>query len=129
MMINYNVPMAEQLAAWKFIEYMTSPSVQLFCLEQSKDPDVGTRPASLQYAIQHASTLGVPADFLKAIDYATEHIDPNPLPPSPVFGQTQADLFVILSQLETKQITQAQALTDLQQRMTMTLQEAGLLKS
>ena len=44
MYINPNVPAAQQRAAWKYMEFMTSPATQLLALKQSKNPDVATRP-------------------------------------------------------------------------------------
>jgi multiple sugar transport system substrate-binding protein len=121
MFINPNASTAQQEAGWQFEEYMTSPTVQITALNQSKDPAVGSRPTTLAYAVKHASRYGVPAQFLAAIGYSTQHIEPNAIPATAAFTAIQNVLFVILSELIVSQITPAQANQQLQSKMTQTL--------
>jgi multiple sugar transport system substrate-binding protein len=122
MYINNNVSKPRQLAAYELMEYLTSPKVQIQMLNQSKDPTVGSRPATIAYAIkQGAAKYGVPTQYLAAIEYASAHIEPNAIPVSAAFAVIQNSLFVTLSQLIAAQITPQQALTQLQSQMTSTL--------
>ncbi len=124
--INQNVSPSQKLAAWMLMEYLASPSVQITGLNESKDPSVGTRPATLSYALAHASRYGVPPQFLKAVQYAGAHVEPNAIPATAAFGPIQNVLFVTLSQLIAAQITPQQALTQLQTQMTSTLKQYHL---
>lgn len=127
MFINQNVSNARKTAAWKFITYMTSPQTQLKALEKSKNPNVATRPATMKAAVANAAGYGVPADYLKAIGYGSEHIMANAIPQTPAFAVIQSKLFVTLSRLMTKQITATQALEQLQKEFTETLKEYKLI--
>jgi multiple sugar transport system substrate-binding protein len=126
MYINPNVPTAEQAAAWKYLQFMTSPSVQLTAFKQSKDPDVATRPATVTYAIAHASQYGIPADYLSALRYGIQHIEDNAIPVTAAFSAVQSQLFVILSEMISGQLAPAKAATELQSQMTTTLQRYNL---
>ncbi len=122
MYVNANVSKPRQLAAYELMEYLTSPKVQIEALNQSKDPTVGSRPATVAYAIkQGAAKYGVPEQYLSAIEYASAHIEPNAIPVSAAFPVIQNTLFVTLSQLIAAQITPKQALSQLQTQMTSTL--------
>jgi ABC-type glycerol-3-phosphate transport system substrate-binding protein len=122
MYVNNNVSASDQLAAYMLEEWLTSPKIQIEALNQSKDPDVASRPATTAYAIKRgASKYGVPAAFLSAVGYAGGHVEPNAIPSTPAFAVIQNTLFVTLSQLIAAQITPAQALTQLQTQMTASL--------
>ena len=88
---------------------------------------MGTRPPSLDYAVSHGSSMGVPTDYLEAVKYASQHVVPDPIPPTAAFGALQGALFVTLSELISKQVTAEQALTQLQQRMVQLEKQNGLL--
>lgn len=126
MYINSNVSTSEKLSAYKLMEYLTSPTIQIEALNQSKNPTVGSRPATIAYALKHVSRYGVPKQYLSAIEYATSHIEPNAIPVSSAFASIQNVLFVTLSQLIAAQISPQQALSQLQSQMTSTLKTAGL---
>lgn len=127
MYINANVPKAQQLAAYELMEYLASPKVQIEALNQSKDPTVGSRPATIAYAIkQGAAKYGVPEQYLAAIEYAAAHIEPNAIPVTAAFAPIQNVLFVTLSQLIAAQISPKQALAQLQSQMTSTLKQFHL---
>jgi multiple sugar transport system substrate-binding protein len=122
MYVNNNVSKSHQLAAYELMEYLTSPKVQIEGLNASKNPTVGSRPATIAYAIkQGAAKYGVPQQYLSAIEYAAAHIEPNAIPVSAAFAPIQNVLFVTLSQLIAAQITPQQALSQLQSQMTTTL--------
>jgi maltose-binding protein MalE len=122
MYVNNNVSPSEQLSAYMLEEWLTSPKVQIEALNQSKDPDVASRPATTAYAIKRgASKYGVPAAFLQAVGYAGGHVEPNAIPSTPAFAVIQNTLFVTLSQLIAAQITPSQALNQLQTQMTASL--------
>jgi len=104
------------------MEWLTSPSVQIEALNQSKNPAVASRPATTAYAIkQGAARYGVPASLLSAIGYASGHVEPNAIPTTAAFPIIQATLFTTLSQLIAAQITPKQALSQLQSQMTAQL--------
>jgi multiple sugar transport system substrate-binding protein len=126
MYINPNVPVAQQQAAWKYLEFMESPTTQLAAFKQSKDPDVATRPDTLTYAIAHASSYGIPADYLSALRYGIKHIEDNAIPVTAAFAAVQAQLFVILSDMISAQVSPAGATSELQTQMTSTLQRFHL---
>jgi ABC-type glycerol-3-phosphate transport system substrate-binding protein len=126
MYVNPNVPAAQQRAAWKYLEFMTSPSIQLKAFEQTKNPDVATRPATLTYAIAHAGSYGIPADFLTALRYGIQHIEDNAIPVTAAFSDVQSQLFVVLSEMISGQLKPAAATTQLQSQMTSTLHRFNL---
>lgn len=126
MYINPNVPAAQQRAAWKYLEFMTSPSTQLAAFKQSKDPDVATRPATVTYAIAHASSYGIPADYLSALRYGIQHIEDNAIPVTAAFSAVQSQLFVTLSEMISGQLAPAAATSQLQSQMTTTLHRYNL---
>jgi multiple sugar transport system substrate-binding protein len=126
MYINPNVPAAQQRAAWKYLEFMTSPATQLTALRQSKDPDVATRPATVTYAIAHAASFGIPAGYLTALRYGIQHIEDNAIPVTAAFAAVQSQLFVILSEMISGQATPSAATTQLQNQMTTTLHRFDL---
>jgi ABC-type glycerol-3-phosphate transport system substrate-binding protein len=125
MYINPNVSAAQQKAAWEYIQYMTSPSVQLKGFEESKDPDVATRTATLDYAIAHASTYGIPASFLVGVRYGIQHIEVNAIPVTAAFTDIQSQLFVILSDMITG-LPPSTGVKELQSQMTTTLHRFNL---
>jgi ABC-type glycerol-3-phosphate transport system substrate-binding protein len=126
MYINPNVPAAEQRAAWKYLEFMTSPATQLAALKQSKNPDVATRPATLTYAIAHSGSFGIPADYLTSLRYGIQHIEDNAIPVTAAFSAVQSQLFVILSEMIGGQLSPAAAASQLQSQMTSTLHRFNL---
>ncbi len=126
MYINPNVSSAEQQAGWKFIQYMTSPAVQRQAFQQSKNPDVATRPTTLSYAIANASSSGIPADYLTALNYGIQHIEVNAIPVTAAFTNVQSQLFVILSDMITGSSTPSAAVGQLQSQMTATLHRFNL---
>jgi ABC-type glycerol-3-phosphate transport system substrate-binding protein len=126
MYINSNVSTSQKLAAYKLMEWLTSPAIQIEALNQSKNPTVASRPATITYALAHVSRYGVPKDYLQAIQYASAHIEPNAIPVSSAFASIQNVLFVTLSQLIAAQISPQQALGQLQTQMTQTLKTFGL---
>jgi multiple sugar transport system substrate-binding protein len=125
MYINPNVSAAQQAAAWKYIQYMTSPSAQLTGFEESKNPDVATRTATLDYAIAHASTYGIPANFLVGVRYGIQHIEVNAIPVTAAFTDIQSQLFVILSDMITG-LPPSSGVKELQNQMTTTLHRFNL---
>jgi ABC-type glycerol-3-phosphate transport system substrate-binding protein len=124
--INKNVSASDQLAAWELEEWLSSPSVQIQALNSSKDAAVATRPATLTYAIAHASNYGVPTQFLQAVQYAGAHVEPNAIPNTAAFPIIQNTLFVTDSELIAAQITPQQAVALLQSNMVATLKEYHL---
>ena len=124
--INKNVNASQQLAAWDLIEWLASPTVQIQALNESKDATVATRPATLTYAIAHASNYGVPTQFLQAVQYAGAHVEPNAIPNTAAFPIIQNTLFVTDSELIAAQITPQQAVALLQSNMVATLKEYDL---
>jgi ABC-type glycerol-3-phosphate transport system substrate-binding protein len=124
--INKNVNASQQLAAWELIEWLASPSTQIQALNSSKDAAVATRPATLTYAIAHASNYGVPTQFLQAVAYAGAHVEPNAIPNTAAFPIIQNTLFVTDSELIAAQITPQQAVELLQSNMVATLKTYGL---
>lgn len=126
MYVNSNVSTSQKLAAYKLMEFLTSPTTQIEALNQSKNPTVGSRPATIAYALNHVSRYGVPKEYLQAIEYAAAHIEPNAIPVSSAFASIQNVLFVTLSQLIAAQINPKQALSQLQTQMTSTLKTFGL---
>jgi ABC-type glycerol-3-phosphate transport system substrate-binding protein len=124
--INPNVSATQQKAAWEYIQYMTSPAVQLKAFEQSKDPDVATRTATLTYAIANASQYGIPAGFLTALRYGIQHIEVNAIPVTAAFSAVQDQLFVVLSEMISGQASPAAAVSSLQSEMDTTLQRYNL---
>jgi multiple sugar transport system substrate-binding protein len=126
MYINPNVPADQQRAAWKYLEFMTSPSTQLAAFRQTRNPDVATRPATLTYAIAHASADKVPADYLAALRYGIQHIEDNAIPVTAAFSAVQSQLFVTLSEMISGQVPPATATTQLQNQMTTTLRRFNL---
>jgi ABC-type glycerol-3-phosphate transport system substrate-binding protein len=126
MYINPNVPVAQQQAAWKYMQYMTSPAVQLQAFQQTKNPDVATRPATLTYAIAHAAASGIPADYLTALRYGIQHIEVNAIPVTAAFSAVQAQLFVTLSNMISGQASPASGVSALQSQMTTTLHRFNL---
>jgi len=122
MFVNANANASQQLSAYMLMEWLTSPSVQIEALNQSKNPAVASRPATTAYAIkQGAARYGVPASLLSAIGYASGHVEPNAIPTTAAFPIIQATLFTTLSQLIAAQITPKQALSQLQSQMTAQL--------
>lgn len=122
MYINANASKPKQLAAYELMEYLVSPKVQIEALNESKNPTVDSRPATTAYAIkQGASKYGVPADYLSAIEYAANHIEPNAIPVTAAFAAIQNVLFVTLSKLIAAEINPKQALQELQSQMVSTL--------
>jgi hypothetical protein len=75
MYINPNVSISEQLAGYKFLKYMTSPQEQIRAVNTVKNMTVATRPATLNYVIAHASKFQTPIEYLKAIQYSSQHIE------------------------------------------------------
>ncbi len=126
MYINPNIPASEQQAAWKYIQYMTSPSAQLQAFQQTKNPDVATRPATLTYAIAHASASGIPADYLTGLKYGIQHIEVNAIPVTAAFSAVQSQLFVTLSNMISGAASPASAISSLQGQMTTTLHRFNL---
>ncbi len=124
--INSNVSPSEQLSAWMLEEWLSSPSTQIQALNSSKDAAVATRPATLTYAIAHASNYGVPTQFLQAVQYAGAHVEPNAIPNTAAFPIIQNTLFVTDSELIAAQITPQQAVALLQSNMVATLKEYNL---
>lgn len=124
--INQNVPDERKTNSWKFIQYMTSPEAQLQALEASKNPNVATRPSVLEVAIENAASYDVPADYIAAIGYGSQHVMSNAIPNTPAFGAVQAQLFVVLSELITRQVSNEEALEKLQTQFIATLAENGL---
>jgi ABC-type glycerol-3-phosphate transport system substrate-binding protein len=107
-------------------EWLSSPTVQIEALNSSKDAAVATRPATLTYAIAHASNYGVPTQFLQAVQYAGAHVEPNAIPNTAAFPIIQNTLFVTDSELIAAQITPQQAVALLQSNMVATLKEYNL---
>jgi multiple sugar transport system substrate-binding protein len=126
MFVNANSSSARQTAGWQFIEYMTSPAAQISALNATKDLNVSTRPATLDYAEAHATRYGVPTDYITAIKYGSQHVEPNAIPSTPAFGAVQAQLFVVLSELETGQVSVSAGLAQLQSEFTATVKRYGL---
>ncbi len=124
--INKNVNASQQLAAWELIEWLASPSTQIQALNSSKDAAVATRPATLTYAIAHASNYGEPTQFLQAVQNAGAHVEPNAIPNTAAFPIIQNTLFVTDSELIAAQITPQQAVALLQSNMVATLKEYNL---
>ena len=75
MYIKPNVSISEQLAGYKFLKYMTSPQEQIRAVNTVKNMTVATRPATLNYVIAHASKFQTPIEYLKAIQYSSQHIE------------------------------------------------------
>jgi ABC-type glycerol-3-phosphate transport system substrate-binding protein len=126
MFINPNVSSAQQKLAWQYIEYMTSPAVQLKAFQESKNPDVATRPTTLTYAIAHSTSSGIPSDYLAALRYGIQHIEVNAIPVTAAFTAIQSQLFVVLSDMISGQATPAAAVSQLQSQMTTTLKRFNL---
>jgi sorbitol/mannitol transport system substrate-binding protein len=124
--INSNVSASQQLSAWMLEEWLSSPTVQIQALNSSKDATVATRPATLTYAIAHASNYGVPTQFLEAVQYAGAHVEPNAIPNTAAFPIIQNTLFVTDSELIAAEITPQQAVALLQSNMVATLKEYNL---
>lgn len=128
MFINPQINSTQQNAAWQYLQYMTSPSVQLAAYKATNNPDVATRPNTLTYAIAHASKSKIPADYLAALRYGIQHIEPNAIPVTAAFGAVQSQLFVILSDMISGQTQPADAVKSLQSQMTTTLKRYHLGK-
>ena len=126
MFINPNVSSAQQKLAWQYIEYMTSPAVQLKAFQESKNPDVATRPTTLTYAIANSTSSGIPSDYLAALRYGIQHIEVNAIPVTAAFTAIQSQLFVVLSDMISGQATPAAAVSQLQTQMTTTLKRFNL---
>jgi ABC-type glycerol-3-phosphate transport system substrate-binding protein len=126
MYVNPNTTPAQQLAGYEFLEYMTSPKVQIYALNTKKNTAVATRPATLAYAIKNAAKFNTPTDYLQAVQYSTQHIEPNAIPVTAAFTVIQNTLFITLSQLITSQVSPSQADSQLQSQMTQQLQKFGL---
>jgi ABC-type glycerol-3-phosphate transport system substrate-binding protein len=115
MYINPNVPSGQQTAAWKFMEYVTSPSNQIKAMTETLDPSIATRTSSLTYAIAHNSaTFKAPADFLSAMKYALSHIEANAIPVTPAFTPMVNDINPTLSALATNELSPQKAMSQLQ---------------
>jgi ABC-type glycerol-3-phosphate transport system substrate-binding protein len=114
MYINPQVPSDQQTAAWKFMEYVTSPSNQIKAMTETLDPSIATRADSLTYAIDHNSVFKAPVDFLNAMKYALGHIEPNAIPVTPAFTPMVNDINPTLSALATGELSPHQAMSQLQ---------------
>jgi multiple sugar transport system substrate-binding protein len=126
--INPNVDMAHQQAGWQFIAWMTSKKTQQTALLTTKNPDVATRVSTLQTALKNGKALGIPVDYLKALQYGDSHSEPNAIPVTAAFSKLQAQLFVEVSNLITGQDTPSVAVKNLQSKMNAVLLQYGLIQ-
>jgi ABC-type glycerol-3-phosphate transport system substrate-binding protein len=124
--VNANVNKSEQLAAYLFAEWASSPQNQIQALNSSKQLTVATRPATFAYALKHYKSYGIPSDFIAAAQYVPAHIEPNWIPVTAAFNPIQSTLFVILSDLIVGSVTPEQACQQLQSQVTQTLKQYGL---
>jgi ABC-type glycerol-3-phosphate transport system substrate-binding protein len=122
MFINPNVPKDQQNAAWKLMQYLSTPSFNRAEILSRDEPGL-----AVIKSVAASSIPGVPSDYLQALTYVADHAEPAPFPPSTAFNQSQQDEEVAISQLISG-TSPAKAMKFAADGMDTVFKQAGLLK-
>jgi ABC-type glycerol-3-phosphate transport system substrate-binding protein len=119
--LNPNATVAQQNAAWLFMEYTESKPYILSELKADL-PDTAVRTS-----LSLSSIPGLPASFVKAEAYVGSHVEPNSYPPTAAFFSAISDYEVAISDIAagtsvTKELAFANEGAD------QAFKQAGLLK-
>jgi ABC-type glycerol-3-phosphate transport system substrate-binding protein len=94
MFINPNVPQDQQNAAWKLMQYLSTPAFNRAEILARDEPGL-----AVDKSVASSDIKGVPSDYLQALSYVAAHAEPAPFPPSTAFNQSQQDEEIAISQL------------------------------
>jgi len=94
MFINPNVSKDQQNAAWKLMQYLSSPSFMLAEIQARNEPGL-----AVLKSIAGGTIKGIPSDYLSAISYVAANAEPGAFPPTTAFNQSQQDEEIAVSQL------------------------------
>jgi ABC-type glycerol-3-phosphate transport system substrate-binding protein len=122
MFINPNVPQDQQNAAWKLMQYLSTPAFNKAEILARDEPGL-----AVDKSVAGSDIKGVPSDYLQALSYVAAHAEPAPFPPSTAFNQSQQDEEIAISQLINGTAV-AKAMTFAANGQDTVFRQAGLLK-
>jgi sorbitol/mannitol transport system substrate-binding protein len=94
MFLNPRASKPQQAAAWKLMQYLSSPKVLTDQITATGVPALAVRNSTTQQSFP-----GVPASVLAALKWVGENSVPNPFPPSSVFNESQDAYQTSISQI------------------------------
>ena len=94
MFINPNVPKDQQNAAWKLMQYLSSPTFMTAEIIARAQPALAVRKS-----VASKPVPGVPTSYLTALNYVASQAQPNAFPPTVVFNQSQQNEETAISQI------------------------------
>jgi ABC-type glycerol-3-phosphate transport system substrate-binding protein len=84
MFLNPRASKPQQAAAWKLMQYLSSPKVLTDEITATGVPALAVRNSTTQEKFP-----GIPASVLEALRWVGANSEPNPFPPSTVFNESQ----------------------------------------
>ena len=122
MFLNPNVSKGEQNAAWKLMQYLSSPDFMTAEIAARAQPAL-----AVLKSVASKPVAGVPQSYLTAINYVASQAQPNAFPPTTVFNQSQQNEEIAISQLATG-TDPTKAMTFAATGTNNVFKQAGLLK-
>jgi len=94
MFLNPRASKPQQAAAWKLMQYLSSPKVLTDQITATGVPALAVRNSTTEQTFP-----GVPASVLTALKWVGANSVPNPFPPSSVFNESQDAYQTSISQI------------------------------